>query len=413
MRVEVVVIGNELLDGGLADTNTARLGHLLRVHGLRIHRGQTVPDEPAVIVEALRHAGGRSDLVLVTGGLGPTEDDLTIAAAADFAGVSLVEDAPTLARIRERFEGRGLPLTPNNRKQASAPAGATILDNAVGTAPGVRLEVDGVTFFFFPGVPAELERLAADHLLPWLASAGGARPMHSVVLKTFGRMESQVATLLEPLPRDPRLHVAYRAHFPLIQVTLHVSEPDPGEAQRFMADLRSAARDLLGPIVFTEDPEESFSAAIGRLLRAAGQTVALAESCTGGLMAKLITDVPGSSGWFSEGAVTYANEAKVRCLGVPAALISDHGAVSEAVARAMAEGIRERAGADFGLSITGIAGPGGGSPDKPMGTVHFALASAARTVHKRRRLPFDRRRNRVAFAWAALDLLRRELIRKA
>ncbi len=413
MRVEIVVIGNELLDGGLADTNTARLGRLLRGHGLRIRQGQTVPDEPEVIVDALRLAGSRADLVLVTGGLGPTEDDLTIAAAAAFAGAPMVEDAPTLETIRRRFERRGLPFTPNNAKQASAPEGAAILHNAIGTAPGVKMEVDGTTFFFFPGVPAELDRLAVDHLVPWLSDKGGARPMHSVVLKTFGRTESQVATLLEPLPRDPRLHVAYRAHFPLIQVTLLVSEPDPGEAQRFMASLRGQAHDLLGPIVFTEDPEESFSAAIGRLLSAAGATVALAESCTGGLVAKLITDVPGSSGWFHEGAVTYSNDAKERLLGVPGALISDHGAVSEPVARAMAEGIRERAQSDYGLAITGVAGPGGGSAAKPVGTVHFALASADGTIHKRRRLPFDRRRNRVVSAWAVLDLLRRELIRKA
>lgn len=413
MRTEVVVIGNELLDGSLADTNTARLGRLLRAQGLAIQAGQIVPDEHAAIGQALALAAGRAELVLVSGGMGPTEDDLTIEAAAAMAGLPLVEDGPTLTRIRERFEARGLSFSPNNASQALIPEGAEALDNPVGTAPGVRLQVAGATLFFFPGVPHELERLCRDHLLPWLAARGVARPMRSAVLKTFGHTESRVAGLLEPLPRDPRLHVAYRAHFPQIQVTLHVADADPVAAEALLRDTQTRARELLGITVFTEDPAESFAGAVGRLLADAGQTVALAESCTGGLVAELLTDVPGASGWFIESAVTYSNEAKQRRLGVPAALLSEHGAVSEPVARAMAEGARARAGADFGVAITGIAGPTGGTPGKPVGTVHFALATPEGTRHRQRQLPFDRRRNRILSAWVALDLLRRDLLAAA
>lgn len=410
MRVEILAIGNELLDGSLADTNTARLAGVLRARGLGVHRGQTVPDEPDAIIGALAHAATRSDLVLVTGGLGPTEDDLTVDAAAAFAGVPLEMDQAILEHLKARYAGRGFPFTPNNAKQARVPRGATSLHNAAGTAPGVRLEHADTTFFFFPGVPREVQRLAEDHLLPWVDAHAPERPMESRVFKTFGKTESQVATLLEPLPRDPRVHVAYRAHFPEIRLTLHATHPDAAARQALLDELSGEVRRLLGTLIFSETPGDTMAGVVARELTTRGLTLATAESCTGGLIASLLTDVPGASAWFREGAVTYANEAKTRRLGVDPALLDAHGAVSEPVARAMAQGQRAATGADLAVAVTGIAGPTGGTEDKPVGTVHLALASAQGTTHLHRRLPFDRRRNRLGSAWAAMDLVRRHLV---
>lgn len=410
MKTEIVVVGNELLNGDLADTNTARLGRLMRSHGLAVHRGQCVPDEEAAIVTALELASSRSDLVLVTGGLGPTEDDLTVASAAVWMGVPMREDAATLDALKQRFAARGYPFTPNNAKQALVPEGATVLPNPVGTAPAVRMEHSAATLFFFPGVPRELERLAADYLEPWLAANAPVRAYRSRVLKTFGATESQIATALEVLPRDDRLHVAFRAHFPEIQVSFHVLEPDGAAADALLDGVTRQARELLGSRVYSEDAGTSFAEALGARMLAAGATLALAESCTGGMAAAMCVDVPGSSRWLREGAVTYSNEAKSARLDVPPELIAAHGAVSEQVAIAMAEGMLARSGATHAVAITGVAGPGGGTPDKPVGTIHFALATADGTTHRKRRLPFDRQRNRLVSAWFALDMVRRELL---
>ncbi|MEZ4268023.1 MAG: CinA family nicotinamide mononucleotide deamidase-related protein [Myxococcota bacterium] len=410
IHAEIITIGDELLNGDLADTNTARLGAMLRSLGLGFRSGQTVRDEVSEIAEALELAGSRAGLVLVTGGLGPTEDDVTMEAAAAFAGVPLREDAPTLALITQRFAERGYPMTPNNRRQAWVPEGADALHNRAGTAPGVRFLVGGTTFFFFPGVPREVDALAADHLLPWLSERVPAGPRQSHTFKTFGKTESQVATLLDGLPRSPGLRVAYRAHFPTIQVTLHLEDADAGARAGRLGALADAARGLLGGIVFSEAGEGSLAGAVVAALAARGATIALAESCTGGLATTMLTEVAGASQVLIESAVTYSNEAKTRRLGVSEALLAEHGAVSEACAQAMAEGIRETAGSTLGVAITGIAGPGGGTADKPVGTVHLALATAEGTTHRLLNLPFERERNRIVSAYAALDLARRALL---
>jgi nicotinamide-nucleotide amidase len=410
ISAEIITIGDELLNGDLADTNTARLGGLLRQRGLGFTAGQTVRDDTEAIARALALAASRAALVLVTGGLGPTEDDVTMEAAAAFAGVALREDAATLAHIEARFLARGYPMTPNNRRQALVPEGADALHNREGTAPGVRFVVGDTTFFFFPGVPREVDALAADHLLAWLDERAPMGPRQSRTFKTFGKTESQVATLLEALPRSPELHVAYRAHFPTIQVTLHVEHPDPTTRARQLADLAATVRTTLGPIIFSESPHGTLPDAVVAALSDHGATVALAESCTGGLATAMLTDAAGASRVLLESAVTYSNESKMRRLGVTAALLAEHGAVSEACARAMAEGIRLAAGSTLGVAITGIAGPGGGTVDKPVGTIHFALASADGTVHRALQLPFDRERNRLISAFAALDLVRRHFL---
>lgn len=416
LDIEIVTIGNELLNGDLADTNTARLAALLRARGLAVRRGQTVPDVMDAIVDAFRRAAERADVVLVSGGLGPTEDDLTLAAAARFAGRPLVLHAETLARIEARFGARKIPFTPNNRQQAMVPDGAEVFDNPVGTAPHVQLEVTSSTdaaratrFFFFPGVPSELARLADDYLAPWLEAHAPVRRYQSRIFRTFGRTESQVATLLAPLPRDPRMHVAYRAHFPEILVSLHVEDDDAAAGAALLADRAEGVRRALGAIIYSEAADDSLPAVVARALVARGETLATAESCTGGLVAKLCTDLAGSSEWFREGVVTYSNEAKVARLGVDPALVAEHGAVSEAVCRAMAEGVRATSGAAWGLAVTGIAGPGGATEAKPRGLTWLGVAGPGGTRVVDRRWPFDRDKNRVVSAHALLDLLRRAL----
>ncbi len=415
MRIDIITIGNELLNGDLADTNTQRFAKSLRKLGLFVGAAQTVVDRVDDIVGAFALAASRSDAVLVSGGLGPTSDDLTLECAARFAGVDLVTHAPTVTRLNERFAARGLRMTDNNLRQAQVPAGADVFDNPVGTAPHVQLQVGTTRFFFFPGVPSELERLVADYLLPWLGEHAPVRRYRSKVFKTFGKTESGVATLLEPggaaqgIRTDPRMHIAYRAHFPEIQVSLHVDEPDEGEAERLLEEAAAFVRTTLSDVIFSERSDMGLVEVVAQRLIERGETLSLAESCTGGLVAKLCTDLPGSSQWFTEGFVTYANAAKVGRLGVDPATIENEGAVSEAVARAMAEGARRVAGTDWALSLTGIAGPDGGRPDKPVGTVHMALAGPAGVTHLMRRFPFDRDKNRLVAAYQVFDMLRRAL----
>jgi nicotinamide-nucleotide amidase len=422
LRIDIITIGNELLNGDLADTNTQRFAKSLRKLGLFVGAAQTVVDRVDDIVAAFALAASRSDAVLVSGGLGPTSDDLTLECAAKFAGVDLVTHTPTVERLNERFAARGLRMTDNNLRQAQVPAGADVFDNPVGTAPHVQLQVDRAEqktrFFFFPGVPSELERLVADYLVPWLGEHAPVRRYRSKVFKTFGKTESGVAALLEPggavggIRTDPRMHIAYRAHFPEIQVSLHVDEPDEAEAERLLEEAAAFVRTTLGDVIFSERSDMGLVDVVAQRLIERGETLSLAESCTGGLVAKLCTDLAGSSRWFVEGFVTYANAAKVGRLGVDPATIENEGAVSEAVARAMAQGARRVAGTDWALSLTGIAGPDGGRPDKPVGTVHMALAGPAGpddVTHLMRRFPFDRDRNRMVAAYQVFDMLRRAL----
>jgi nicotinamide-nucleotide amidase len=417
MRFEIVVIGNELLNGDLADTNTQRLARLLRSHGLALREAQVVPDLLEPIVSAFRLAASRADVVLVSGGLGPTSDDLTLEAAAAFAGVALETHAETVSRLKARYAARGVVMTPNNLRQAEVPQGAEVFDNPVGTAPHVQLVVAGargpVRFFFFPGVPNELTRLSSDYLVPWLLSNAPVKRYQSASFRTFGKPESAVAMALDHLPKDPRLHVAYRAHVPEIQVSLHVEDDDPASGRALLDEASAAVRTALSDIIFSEDKDKSLVAVVAEWLVSRGETLALAESCTGGLVGKLCTDLPGSSRFFLEGFVAYANAAKVARLGVDPSLIEAHGAVSEPVAKAMAEGAKRLSGATWALALTGISGPDGGSEQKPVGTVHIALAGPEGTTHLLRRYPFDRERNRMVSAFAALDMLRRALVRKS
>lgn len=408
--VEIVTIGNELLAGDVVDTNAARLAKELALHGLRVHRRQTVPDEHAAIRDALALAASRSRVVLVSGGLGPTTDDLTTEAVAQWMGAPLVLHEPSLAHIKARFASRGLPFKENNAKQAYFPEGAEVLPNALGTAPAFLVHHAAASLFFLPGVPRELVDLFAHEVTPRLLPLvpGGARPVWRT-LRTFGMTESAVDAALGDLAQDEGLFIQYRAKFPEILVTPVVRDADPDAAGARLTAVVAAIRERLGDHVYTEG-DAPLAAVVGDMLRRGGHSLAAAESCTGGLLSHLVTSVPGSSDYFLMGAVTYANAAKESLLGVRSDTLATCGAVSEEAAREMVAGIRAASGATVGVAITGIAGPGGGTAEKPVGTVHIAVSVGDRPVtHVVRRLPGDRGWVQTLSAWAGLDLIRRTL----
>lgn len=401
IRFDIVSQGEELVSGSTVDTNAGWLCQELKPLGFVPNRITVVGDELDTIRAVLEEASARSPVVICTGGLGPTSDDLTAEAAALAFARALREDPVALGQVEARYRARNRPMPPANRKQALLPEGALLLENLWGTAPGFAVEHAAGVVYFLPGVPSEMKRMVEAHVLPDLARRHALPPRRTVLLRCVGIAESEAAGRMEGFDR-PGVVVGYRAHLPEIHVKLHL---DPGvEAAPLVAE----ARERLGDVVFTVDGGP-LAQVVGELLAARGATLATAESCTGGRIGASVTAVAGASGWYLGGAVVYSNAEKTRACGVPEALLSAHGAVSEPVARALAEGVRERVGATVGLGVTGIAGPSGGSPEKPVGTVHIALATPEGTLHRRLRLPFDRERNLQVSTALALDLLRRWL----
>ncbi len=420
--IEIVTIGDELLRGDLVDTNGGWLAAELHALGLPVTWMSSIGDASGDIVGAFERAFERSQVVIASGGLGPTDDDRTLTSLAQAAGVELRRDEGAFRHIEAIFARAGLSFTPNNESQAWVPEGAAVLLNEQGTAPGVRLSLPGrrggagCHVFCLPGVPREMKWLYQRYIAPWLQEQLGLRPARRRTLKVFGIGESTVDHRLEGLLDDVdtsgcEVSVHYRATFPENHVTLLVRPPEGGgEGAEVLADAlaEEAARRLDGHL-FAREAAHSYGDALVAALRGAGATVALAESCTGGRAADLLTNATGSSEVFELGIVAYANRIKQRQLGVPEAVLVEYGAVSQACVEAMARGVRERAGATYGVAISGIAGPGGGSPDKPVGTVHFALDSADGTRHLHRVFPYDRDRNKLLAAYVALWLVLREV----
>ena len=407
LAVELLSTGDELLTGQVVDTNSPWLMDRLWDAGVMVARKTLVGDDRAVLEAALRETTGRADLVVMSGGLGPTEDDLTAECVARVAGLPLEPHAPSLLAIEERFRRMGRPMTPNNAKQARFPRGATVHPNRWGTAPGFSVQLGRATLTCLPGVPAEYRGLAEEVVLPWIGRRLGAVPATRVI-KLLGIGESAADQAMRPVMDDPAwrgVRFGYRAHFPEVHLKWTV---DPPDAEPRAAAIEAAARAIFGQSIWGSGKEELAELVVARL-RARGERVALAESCTGGLVASLLTGVPGASAVLELGVVAYANFVKASLLGVPEPLLAAHGAVSEPVARAMAEGARRAGNASWGLGITGIAGPTGGTPEKPVGTVHLALAGPQGTSAVARLFRGDRDRVRRAAAFEALDLLRRAL----
>lgn len=403
-RIEVLTIGDELLDGRVADTNTLRLAQALAEVGAAISQRTTVADEPEAICAAARACIDReADLCVVCGGLGPTSDDVTAEAFAALAGVELVRDAETVARIEELLASRGREIAENQRRQADRPGGAELLPNPVGTAVGFSLVQGGCRFVCLPGVPRELDAMVERAVVAPLRAAG--RPMNRRELRSFGLMEGEVDRRLESLGQHwPSVRVGFRTSFPEIRITLTAPAGDDEPLRAATAFVE----DQLGWAVFSQRGE-GLADVVLAMLRERGATLATAESCTGGLVADLLTDVPGSSDVFLGAVCAYHNDTKVRLLGVYSETLGQHGPVSEPVVIEMARGARERVGADWAVAVSGVAGPGGGTPDKPVGTVWLAVAGPELSRSHRLALSFDRRRNKVVSAYAALNLLRRSL----
>jgi nicotinamide-nucleotide amidase len=412
LNAEVLATGDEIRTGALVDTNSAYLASGLDAMGIAVSRHQCVGDDQDAIAAILAEIGDRADIALVTGGLGPTDDDLTCEAAARAAKVPLEMNASVLDMIRNYFKGRNIPMPASNRKQALLPKGATVLENPVGTAPGFSMTIGRCRFWFMPGVPFEMKRMFKDQVRPAIDSMlGSDRVVHlNRTLSTFGLTESATGDRLLGFDQAfPRIKLGLRAKFPEIQVKLYGAGKDRETLERQMRAAMEWAADRLGDRVFSLD-EASMAAVVGRLLRQQKATLALAESCTGGLIANRITDVSGSSDYFLFSAVTYANDAKVNVLGVSPDTILRHGAVSIETAREMAEGVRRTAESTYGLSVSGIAGPSGGTAEKPVGTVCIGLAGPTGTTGVQLLLGFATRdMNKSMFAMKAMDLLRREL----
>jgi nicotinamide-nucleotide amidase len=403
--VELISTGSELLNGRSLNRHAQVLGERLDRMGFALVRDTTVPDDLEAIQEALRGALGRVEVVIISGGLGPTSDDITPEAVADFLGRAVVTDPGSLAALRNRHERLGRAVTPAAERQARIVDSAAALSNPVGAAPGERLKVGAKTIFILPGPPAEFLAVLEQHVLPWLDAAAPDRPRSDrKSLMVCGLGESDIVMLFDKAGFPPSgLEVAYCAGPGRIEVRFGAGAGggDPETAAR------EACR-LLGGHVYSIEREE-MEEVIGRLLVREKKTLSTAESCTGGLLGGRITSVSGSSAYYRGGMIAYANDIKTASLGIPLEILEREGAVSVAVAGRMAGAVRERFGSDFGLGITGIAGPDGGTPGKPVGRVFIALAGE--TFVRVRKYTFGGDRDRVR-EWSvrmALDLLRRHL----
>jgi nicotinamide-nucleotide amidase len=411
MGTEILTVGTELLLGQIVDTNASWISQRLAEAGIDVYYKTTVGDNWGRIEAAFRLAMGRADVVIVTGGLGPTEDDLTRDVLADVLGWPLQVDPGVLRHIEERFAKRKIPMAENNRKQALVPAGAEVLPNPRGTAPGLFVTINGRLIACMPGVPSEMKPMLAEQVIPRVRAALGIQgQIVSRVLKTCGISESRVDQLIGDYfreMRDPTIGVL--AHAGEIHIRLTCKGEEPAEIARKLDELEAKIRARLGHRIFGRD-EERIEAVVGRLLRERQASLAVAESCTGGLLASRITDIPGSSDYFERGVVTYTDAAKEELLGVPPETIRAHGVVSVEVARAMAEGIRQRSRTSVGLATTGIAGPTGGTPERPVGLVCVGLAWDGGAVGREYRMLGDREMVKYRGAQMALEMLRRHLL---
>ncbi len=419
MKAAILAVGSELLGTVRLDTNSLRLTGLLDRYGVELLRKAVIGDSEAEVAAEVRALLPRVDLILITGGLGPTADDVTREAVAAALGRPLRLDTAALATLEERFRSLGWQMPEVNRRQAWVVEGAELLANERGSAPGLRVEEGSCTLFLFPGVPTELEGMMASALEPWLARRAGGVARETAVLKIAGLPESVVEERIAPAYGEfGREAITILASVGEIRLQATAAGPEPERRARLAAMVARLA-ELAGDAVYTTREEDTLESVVGALLRAAGATLTAAESCTGGLLSQRITAVAGSSDYFLGGAVTYSNELKTRMVGVPAELIAAHGAVSEPVARAMASGVRRALGSDYGVGITGIAGPGGGTAEKPVGTVHVAVAGPTDADggdgvnHRALRLPGDRERVRRFSAQIALEMLRRRLLADA
>jgi len=410
LTAEIIAVGSELLTPFRTDTNSLWLTDRLNSVGVEVRLKTIVGDDDARLEETIRDALKRSGIVIITGGLGPTEDDITRKIAARALSRRLLLDDDVLDDIKAKFLHWGRKMPDINARQAMIIEGAEVLPNPNGTAPGMYVEHDSRAVILLPGPPRELKPMFDTHALPKIAERAGDVCVVRRVLRVAGMGESAVDERIAPVYtqyRNPQTTILFNSTE--IEIHLTAQGKSEQEAELLLDGLSGQIEERLGDSVFAFRGE-TMEEVVGLRLAVGGFTLAVAESCTGGLVAQRLTEVPGSSSYFMEGVITYSNEAKTRMLGVPADLIKEYGAVSSEVAEEMAEGVKALAETDFGLAVTGIAGPGGGTPEKPVGLVFIALADDAHTEHRRLLIPGDRHLIRTRASQAALDLLRRRLI---
>ncbi|MEA3438551.1 MAG: nicotinamide-nucleotide amidohydrolase family protein [Thermodesulfobacteriota bacterium] len=391
MKAEILATGDEIRSGALVDSNSAHISQKLEETGISVVRHSCVGDDPDILTAILREIGNRTDICVVTGGLGPTSDDLTSESAAEAAGVELVI----------------------NKKQALLPEGSDCLFNPVGSAPGFSLKIDKCLFFFLPGVPPEMRKMLSDKVLPHIEKLQGKIRAYcqNRTISTFGLTEAAVNEKLTGFPDlFKELKLGLRANFPVIQVKLYGS----GEDENYLNELLDKASDWISQKIdkrIVSVNGRSMERVVGDLLVEKKATIAVAESCTGGLISHMFTNVAGSSDFFLFSGVTYSNKSKIKILGVSPSTLEKYGAVHEETAKEMAKGAKRISGATYGLSTTGIAGPDGGTESKPVGTVCIGLATPDTVLaHRFHFSSFNRLMNKKIFAMTALDLLRRELL---
>jgi competence/damage-inducible protein CinA-like protein len=409
LNAEIIAIGSEMLTPFRLDTNSLWLTERLNSMGVEVKLKTVVGDDEARLEETVRDAMKRSEIVIATGGLGPTEDDITRKIFSRVLKRQLILVDAILEKIRARFARRNIPMPEINARQALVIHGAQVLENNNGTAPGMLITEGKCTVVLLPGPPREMKPIFDASVAPALKQRMGDMLIVRRTLSIFGLTESATDELAAPIYtkyRNPSTTILFKDG----QIELHLTAQARGEsaAVKLLDEIGGRLDEVLGEYIFSRN-NETLEEVVGQSLKMRGYTLATAESCTGGLLAGRITDVPGSSEYFLEGVVSYSNEAKIDLLGVPKKWIKTHGAVSEQVAEAMAAGIRKRAGSTFGISVTGVAGPGGGSPEKPVGLVYIALADDSQTTTRKFIFPGDRQFIRTLSVNAALDMVRRRV----
>ena len=411
MRASIITIGDELLIGQTIDSNSAWIGSELSKSGFDVNRITSVHDRKEDIIYALSEAAGKEDVVIITGGLGPTSDDITKQTLCEYFNTHLVMNNEVLQMIEEMMSRRNFPMNDNNRRQAEVPESCIVLKNAAGTAPGMWFEKDGTIYISMPGIPNEMKYLMREIVLPELNKRFISQVIIHRNIMTYGTGESVLAEILTDfesgLPEIIKL--AYLPASGIIKLRLTGTGPDRDYLVKLLDEQVSKLYKTIPEFIYGEN-EESLEMVIGNLLKADNKTVVTAESCTGGKVAHLLTGVPGSSAYYKGSVIAYSNSIKTELLGVQDYIITRYGAVSENTAKEMAVGARNLLKADYAVATTGIAGPDGGTETKPVGTLWIAVASDRGTVSEKRLFGNDRNINITRFSLAALNLLRKQII---
>ena len=414
MNAEIISIGDELLIGQVVNTNQAYIAEQLNTVGISVKRMTTVGDRESEILGSFKEAWKSHDIAVITGGLGPTHDDITRSVVCKFFDTNLVKNEEALENVKRLFGSRGLPVTTLNEQQALVPNGCTVIQNTQGTAPGYLFEKEGKTMIVMPGVPFEMTAMMENFVLPHFSRKVKGIVVRHRTLKTTGIAESllaerigDVGALFSP---GSGITLAFLPSPLGVRLRISVSSSSAADADRALSDVEAKLRAKAHKYIYGMEKEE-LEDIVGRLLIERRMTIAVAESCTGGLIMDRLTDVPGSSAYFLHGDVVYSNESKIARVGMPEEILAEHGAVSREVAEALAEGIRKQSGTDIGVSTTGIAGPSGGTDEKPVGLLWIGFSDKQTTFAMKFNFGNNRRRFKERASQAALELVRRKLLK--